>query len=65
MGDKRSPFARNPNLQVVIKHALLVCSQYSFGLQLRMNGMHRMRFDHFPLDLLSIVILTIYHMKLA
>ena len=65
MGDKRSPFARSLNLQVVIKHALQVCSQYSFGLQLRMNRMHRMQFDHVRLDLLSLIILTVYHVKLA
>ena len=29
------------NLQVVIKHALHVCSKQWFGLPLRMNGMHR------------------------
>ena len=33
--------ARNPNLQVVITHASHVCSQHSFGLPLRMNGMHK------------------------
>ena len=32
--------ARNPNLQVVITHASRVCNQHSFGLPLRMNGMH-------------------------
>ena len=48
--------ARNPNLQVVITHASHVCSQHSFGLPLRMNGMHRTQFDHARLDLLSLVI---------
>ena len=57
MSDKRSLFARNPNLQVVVKHALRVCSQYSFGLPLRKNGMHKMQFDHKRLDLLSPVIM--------
>ena len=33
--------ARNPNLQVVITHASHVCCQHSFGLPLRMNGMHK------------------------
>ena len=32
--------ARKPNLQGVITHALHLCSQRSFGLPLRMNGMH-------------------------
>ena len=41
--------ARNPNLQVVITHASHVCSQHSFGLPLRMNGMHKMEFDLLPL----------------
>ena len=45
------------NLQVVIMHASHVCSQYSFGLPLRiMNGMHSTWFDHSHLDLLSLVI---------
>ena len=33
--------AGNPNLQVVIAHASYVCSQHSFGIPLRMYGMHR------------------------
>ena len=48
--------ARSPNLQVVITHASHVCSQRSFGLPLRMNGMRRTQFDHAPLDILSLVI---------
>ena len=36
--------ARNPNLQVVITHASHVCSQHSFGLPLRMNGMYITQF---------------------
>ena len=38
--------ARNPNLQVFITQALNVCSQHSFGLPLRMNGMYKTQFDH-------------------
>ena len=53
----RAPLvARNPNLQVVITHASHVCGQHSFGLPLRMNGMHRTQFDHARLDLLSLVV---------
>ena len=48
--------ACNPNLQVVITHASHVCCQHSFGLPLRMNGMHRMQFDHVRLDFLSLII---------
>ena len=48
--------ARNPNLQVVIMHASHVCSQHSFRLPLRMNGVHRMHFDQACLDLLSLII---------
>ena len=48
--------ARNPNLQVVITHASHVCSQHSFGLPLRTNGMHITQFDHARLDLVSLVI---------
>ena len=44
------------NLQVFITHASHLCSQHLFGLSLRMNGMHRMQFDHAHLDLLSLVI---------
>ena len=36
--------ARNPNRQVVITHASHVCSQQSFELPLKMNGMHRTQF---------------------
>ena len=48
--------ARNPNLEVVITRASHVYSQHSFGLPLRMNGMHITQFDHARLDLLSLVI---------
>ena len=48
--------AHNPNLQVVITYVWHVCSQHSFGLPVRMNGMHRTQFDHGRLDLLSLVI---------
>ena len=48
--------ARNPNLEVVITHASHVCRQHSFGLPLRMNGMHRTQFDHVRLNLLSLVV---------
>ena len=48
--------ARNPNLQVLITHASHVCSQNSFGLPLRMNGMHKPQFDHARLDPLPLVI---------
>ena len=48
--------ARNPNLQVVITHASHVCSQHSFGLPLRTNGMHRTQFDHARFDILLLVI---------
>ena len=44
--------ACNPNLQVVTTHASHVCSQHSFGLPLRMNGMHRRQFDHARFDYL-------------
>ena len=57
-----------PNLQVVIMHASLVCSQH-LGLPLKMFEMHRTHFDHACLDLLSPVIwsrvLTICHLKLT
>jgi len=48
--------ACNPNLQVVIKHASHLCSQHSFVPPLRMNGMHKMQFDHTRFDLLPLVI---------
>ena len=49
--------ARNPNLQVVITHASQGCSQHSFGLPLRMNGMHRTH--------LIMRVLAICHVKLT
>ena len=53
----RAPLvARNPNLQVVITHTLPVGTQHSLGIPLRMNGMHKMQFDHKGHDLLPIVI---------
>ena len=48
--------AHNPNLQVVITQASHVCSQYSFRLLLRMNGMRKTQFDHARFDLLPLVI---------
>ena len=48
--------AHNPNLQVVITHVSHVCSQHSFGLPIRMNGMHRTHSNHTRLDFLSLVI---------
>ena len=55
-GEKRATRgARNPNLQV-IAYARHEYTQHSFGLPLRMNGMHRTQFDHARLDLLSLVI---------
>ena len=51
--------ACNPNLQVVIAHALHashVYTQPSFGLPLTMDGMQRTQFDHVHLDLLAVVI---------
>ena len=47
--------ACNPYLQVVITHASHVCSQHSFGLPLRMNGMYRTQFDNARMDLLPLV----------
>ena len=48
--------ARNPNLKVVIMHALHVCIQHSFGLLLRMNGMHKTQFDQGRFELLPCII---------
>ena len=50
--------ARNLNLQVVIKHASHVCGQHSFGLPLRMNGMHKTQSDHARFDLLPRNLIT-------
>ena len=47
--------ARNRNLQVIITHASHLCCQHSFGLPLKMYGMHKTHFDHACLDLLSLV----------
>ena len=57
----------NPNLEVVITHASHVCSQHSFVLPLRMNGMHRTQFDHafWPFTPRNLImrVLTICHLK--
>ena len=50
--------ARNPNLQVVMMHASHVCSQHSFGLPLRMNGMNKTQFDHTHYVFLTLVTLS-------
>ena len=56
-GFLRAPLvARNPHLKVVIMHALHVCSQHSFGLLLRMNGMHKTQFDQGRFELLPCII---------
>ena len=39
-----------------ITHASHVCSQHSFGLPLRKNGMHRTQFEHARFKLLFLVI---------
>ena len=36
----------------VITHESRVCSQHSFGLPLRMNGMHKLQFDRARFDVL-------------
>ena len=48
--------ACNRNLQVFIRHASHVCSRHSFGLPLRMNGVHRTQFYHARFNLLPFVI---------
>ena len=48
--------ASNPNRQVVIMHASHVCSQHSFGLPLRKDGIHKMQFDHMRFHLLLCII---------
>ena len=58
--------ARNPNLQVVIiTHAPYLCSQHSFGLPLRINGMHRMQFGPSISRNVITLVLTICHVKLT
>ena len=52
---RATKWAYNPNLLVVITHASHVCSQHSFGLPLRMYGMHRTHFDHGRLDFLPLL----------
>ena len=52
-----NPTLNNP-AQVLIVHASHVSSQYSFGLPLRMNGMHKMQFDHVCINLLPLVLLS-------
>ena len=54
--EARASYALCTNLQVVITHASHVSRQHSFGLLLRMYGMHGAHFDHARLDHLSLVI---------
>ena len=44
--------ARNPNLQVSLRMRRKYVASISFGLPLRMNGMHRTQFDHVCFDYL-------------
>ena len=62
-GSLRSPRGRLvASLPTILIYKLLlcmashVCSQHSFGLPPRMNGMHRTQFDHARLDFFSLVI---------
>ena len=60
--------AHNRNLQVIITHASHLCSQHSFGIPLRMYGMHKTHFDHACLDLwtrILMCVLTVCHVKLT
>ena len=52
--------AHNRNLQVIITHASHLCSQHSFGIPLRMYGMHKTHFDHACLDPLSLVFWCVF-----
>ena len=52
----KSICGRNPNLQVFIMHVSHICSQYSCGLPLRINGMHITHFGRTHFDLWSLVI---------
>ena len=47
--------AYNPNLQVIVTLAWLLCSQHSFRLLLRVSEIHRMNSDDERLNLLSVV----------
>ena len=65
-----SPGRRNLWLLLYITLASHVVSQHSFGIPVRMYGMHRTQFDHACLELSSLVIwssvfLNIGHMKLT
>ena len=43
--------ALNNSAQVSMRQAWHVCSQHSFGLPLRINGMHRKQSEHAPFTL--------------
>ena len=51
-----SPARRNLWLLLYITLASHVVSQHSFGIPVRMYGMHRNQFDHARLELSSLVI---------
>ena len=57
--------AGNPNLQVVITHASHVCTQHSFGLPLRMNGMPKTQLRPCTPRNLITRVLTICYVKLT
>ena len=44
------------NLQVVITHPSQVCSQHSFELPQKMNGMHKTQFDHQRFNLQPLIV---------
>ena len=56
-------FFRNPNLKVAITHVRQACSQHSFGLPRRMNGLHKKKSNHFATRNMITRVLILYDEK--
>ena len=56
-------FFRNPNLKVAITHVRQACSQHSFGLPLRMNGLHKKKSNHSATRNMITRVLILYDVK--
>ena len=56
-------FSSDPNLKVAITHVRQACSQHSFGLPLRLNGLHRKKSDHFATRNMITRVLILYDVK--
>ena len=56
-------YSRNTNLKVAITHVRQACSQQSFRLPLKMNGLHKKKSNHFATRNMITRVLMLYDVK--